>query len=231
MSETVLFAGRQAQCEGVQERGQGEPHGFLIVSEVTVQQVHVDAGVTVEGGAQVSGFTDHAGAARVVAVVNSRIIIVLHVCSVHADGVRKLAGRIHHVLAAGALVAAGAHSSEERDVDAPVGVKQLLDVRTMGGDGLLRIGAAVCLFRILGELLPLLFTEELERASAAGSVLVRGKAGRLHQFAGDLQQMLVLRITVDALRDHLGELTAARAEPAGVEGVAEVVANGLLPCL
>ena len=101
----------------------------------------------------------------------------------------------------------------------------------MGGDGLLRIGAAVCLFRILGELLPLLFTEELERASAAGSVLVRGKAGRLHQFAGDLQQMLVLRITVDALRDHLGELTAARAEPAGVEGVAEVVANGLLPCL
>ena len=79
MSETVLLAGWQAQCEGVQERGQGEPHGFLIVSEVTVQQVHVDAGVTVEGGAQVSGFTDHAGAARVVAVVNSRIIIVFHV--------------------------------------------------------------------------------------------------------------------------------------------------------
>lgn len=43
MSETVLLAGWQAQCEGVQERVDRASRGFLIVSEVTVQQVHVDA--------------------------------------------------------------------------------------------------------------------------------------------------------------------------------------------
>lgn len=45
----------------------------------------------------------------------------------------------------------------------------------MGGDGLLRIGAAVCLFRILGELLPLLFTEELGALVLPGRFLSEGR--------------------------------------------------------